>query len=183
MISPIDRTSAMERTTLESGLTVFQCPQSGGYWIPADYYWRWQAMAEKRIDVGTYGDYDPVVDDTARPALICPESGALLTRYRVSQGTEFSIDRSPITGGVWLDSGEWEALVARNLHVEMHHIFTSAYQFRVRSSEFEQHLEAQFSKRIGEESFPKVKAFRDWMLAQESTRDILCYLEDGVTEQ
>ncbi|MGY8688458.1 MAG: TFIIB-type zinc ribbon-containing protein, partial [Verrucomicrobiales bacterium] len=120
-------------------------------------------------------------DDTDRPALICPESGALLTRYRVGQGVEFSIDRSPITGGVWLDAGEWEALVARNIHVEMHHIFTSAYQFRVRSGEFEDHLESQFSKRIGEEGFVKVKAFREWMLSQENPRDIMCYLEDGMT--
>lgn len=140
-------------------------------------------MAETSVDLEDCGDYDPAEDDTARPALICPESGALLTRYRVSQGAEFSVDRSPITGGIWLDSGEWEALAARNLHVEMHHIFTAAYQFRVRSSEFEEHLEAQFTRRIGEANFDKVKAFRDWMLAQENTRDILCYLEDGVTEQ
>lgn len=181
MISPIDRTSEMERTTLKSGLTVFRCPKSDGYWIPADHYWRWSALAEQSVDLEAFGDYEPVEDDTARPALICPESGALLTRYRVGQDVEFSIDRSPVTGGIWLDGGEWEALVARNLHLEMNHIFTSAYQFRVRSGEFEDHLEAQFSRRIGEESFAKVKAFRQWMLSHENPRDILCYLEDGVT--
>ena len=181
MLSPIDRTTPMERTTLESGLTVFHCPASGGYWIPADHYWRWHEMATASIESDTLGDYDPADDDTDRPALICPESGALLTRYRVGHGLNFSVDRSPTTGGVWLDSGEWEALKARHLDTELHHIFTSAYQFRVRSEEFEDHLEDQFAERIGGEDFARVKGFREWMIEHPRARDVLCYLQDGLT--
>ena len=77
-------------------------------------------------------------DDSSQRALICPESGRLLLRYRVGHGLRFHIDRSPATGGVWLDKGEWEALKSKGLHVSLHLIFTAAYQRQIRSAEYVQ---------------------------------------------
>jgi Zn-finger nucleic acid-binding protein len=118
-----------------------------------------------------------LTDDSHRRVLFCPESGWLLTRYQVGHSLHFHIDRSPVTGGVWLDKGEWEALKSKNLHTELNLIFTASYQKHVRSGEFEESLEHSFRDRIGEADFQKVADFKKWLDAHPKSRDIQCYLQ------
>src|SRR5258708_476799 len=108
MQSPIAPDIRLESTELETGLHAYRCPKSGGYWIPLQSYLDWR---EVHSQVRPLPDgYEPeVADDTSRPALLCPESGCLLVRFHVGHGLKFQIDRSPKTGGVWLDAGEWDA--------------------------------------------------------------------------
>ena len=103
----------------------------------------------------------------------------MLIRYRVGHGLHFQIDRSPLTGGVWLDKGEWDALKSKNLHTQLHVIFTAPYQAKIRTAELEQTLEEVFRDRIGPEDFEKVREFREWLTGHPKQRDILCYLLDG----
>jgi hypothetical protein len=106
----------MELQELEPGLHVYKCSTSGGLWIPLQSYLSWK---ERQAQGTTHETHNPqfLQDDSTRRALICPESGRLLLRYRVGHGFQFHIDRSPVTGGVWLDKGEWEALKSRGLHL------------------------------------------------------------------
>ena len=106
-----------------------------------------------------------LVDDSEQRALICPESGRLLLRYRVGHGLQFHLDRSPATGGVWLGRGEWEALKSKGLHTEMHLIFTAAYQRNIRSEQYGQRMEQTFRDRIGEPDFPRVVEIKKWVVA------------------
>jgi Zn-finger nucleic acid-binding protein len=117
-----------------------------------------------------------LVDDSKRRALVCPESGRLLIRYKVGHGLKFHLDLSPVTGGVWLDKGEWEALKSKGLHGELNLIFTSSYQRQIRTAEYEQTLEATFRDRIGDEDFKKVTAFKNWLAQHPKRRDIGSYL-------
>ena len=107
----------MQLREIEPGLEVYECPRSGGLWIPLQSYLAWK----EQHPAGTAGPTEttgvPVPNDSRQRALICPESGRLLLRYRVGHGLQFHIDRSPATGGVWLDKGEWEALKSKGLHV------------------------------------------------------------------
>ena len=85
-----------------------------------------------------------------------------------------------MTGGVWLDKGEWEALKSKNLHTELNHIFTASYQKQIRSAEFADTLVETFRGRIGEEDFRKVTEFKQWLDAHPKRRDIHCFLlHDG----
>ena len=117
-----------------------------------------------------------LVDDSKRPPLFCPESGAMLARYRVGHELSFQIDRSPVTGGVWLDRGEWEALKAKGLHDDLHLIFTAPYQKEIRSAALKERMVASFKERMGEADFEKVNEFKSWVASHTEGRAIRAFL-------
>jgi Zn-finger nucleic acid-binding protein len=172
--------STMQLREIEPGLEVYECPESGGLWIPLQSYLTWKERQPQGATVAA-ADCAPVLQsDSSRPALICPESGRLLLRYRVGHGLLFHLDRSPSTGGVWLDRGEWEALKSKGLHVALHLIFTASYQRQIRSSEYTHTLTEAFRARIGAADFSKVAEFGAWLADHPKRRDICCYLLDNL---
>jgi Zn-finger nucleic acid-binding protein len=176
--SPLHTDAHLQRVQLEPGLEAFQCPKSGGYWIPLQSYTIWQERHRDGIHPLPRG-YEPRCEENSeKRTLICPESGCLLTRYRVGQGLKFRIDRSPKTGGVWLDAGEWEALKSKNLHDELHLIFGAPYQRRIRTQESHAQLRQLFAQRIGAADFVRVNEFKNWLHRHARQRDILAYLLD-----
>ncbi|TLD72597.1 hypothetical protein FEM03_00535 [Phragmitibacter flavus] len=157
--SPISG-QTMERVTLEEGLTAFRCTQSGGHYIPATAYWNWLKRQPERLPhFPDGGDALDLSQDTATP-LFCPETGTLMTRFRVGHGFPFSINRS-ITGGLWLDGGEWEALRQRNFHDELHLIFTAPWQRAVRGSEARAVYEQRLKETLGESLLAQLTELRD----------------------
>jgi len=190
MLSPIHPRTPMIPFQLEKDLEVWQCPRSEGLWIPAARYWRWhqQLPPDEQIPLAEDAEtpaHEPVEQDAShplRPVLFCPESGCLLLRYRVGHGLSFLIDHSPKTGGVWLDKGEWEELKERGLHANLHLIFTTHYQQTIAREKVRHMLEHSFAERIGDQDYPKVAEFREWMEKHPSARDILCYLIESYRE-
>src|ERR1700722_5261248 len=119
MQSPIDSHVTLEAREIEPGLSGYECPKSGGVWLPLPSYLRWKNTHSGAA--APVPDRNPpvVADDSTQPARLCPESGRVLIRYRVGHGLPFHVDRSPETGGIWLDRGEWEALKSKGLHTEL----------------------------------------------------------------
>jgi Zn-finger nucleic acid-binding protein len=175
MQSPVYPNINLVRSEVEPGLYAYRCPSSGGVWIPLESYLNW--ITHQQVQPEIPADYAPVPEsDSNRKALICPESGRLLLRYRAGKGMDFHIDRSPATGGVWLDKGEWEALKCAGIHREMHLIFTASYQRTLRSSEYSRAMEKTFRERIGEGDFPRVAEFAKWLRDHARRQDICAYL-------
>jgi Zn-finger nucleic acid-binding protein len=162
---------------IEPGLCAYVCPESGGVWIPLQSYLDWKEHHGHDVSALPPGYVPTLADDSKRRALICPESGYLLIRYRVGHGLPFHVDVSSKTGGIWLDQGEWEALKSKGLHVELNHIFTAPYQERLRSQEREEVLEGVFRERIGEKDFEKATEFREWLRQHPKRREIRCYVK------
>jgi Zn-finger nucleic acid-binding protein len=181
MRSPVFPDVNLQPKEIEPGLAAYECPQSGGVWIPLQAYEQWKARHPAAVATTRPGPdhFVPVADDSKRPALICPESGAVLLRYKVGQGLHFQIDRSPVTGGIWLDKGEWQALKQKALHGDLNQIFTASYQREIRSAEYAQSLEKVFQERIGSSDFARVAEFKAWMAHHPKHRDIWCYLSDS----
>lgn len=180
MQSPVYSDTVMELKELEPGLSAYLCPKSEGVWIPLQSYVTWNEH-HKQVGSPLPAKYFPVpADDSKRPALVCPESGRLLIRYKVGHGLKFHIDLSPVTGGVWLDKGEWEALKSKGLHIELNLVFTAAYQRHVRSAEYEKALYQTFAERIGRDDFSKISTFKHWLTQHPKRRDICCYLLDNL---
>ena len=180
MRSPVSPEVNLQPKEIEPGLLAYECPQSGGYWIPLPAYEQWKAQQPASTASTPSGQNHsiPVTPDPKRTALICPESGVVMLRYKAGQGLPFHIDRSPATGGVWLDKGEWQALKQRGLHVDLNLIFTASYQRDLRSAEYAQSLEKVFQDRIGQPDFQRVAEFKQWMTRHPKHRDIMCYLSD-----
>lgn len=181
MHSPIHNDVILERVELEPGLEAWQCPKSKGVWIPLQSYTTWhEGHRDKVRELAP--DYRPVVETSGNSrALICPESGCVLIRHRVGNGLSFHIDRSPKTGGVWLEAGEWDALKSKNLHEEMHMIFGAPYQRRLRNDESRVQLKKLFAQRLGAGDFVRVNEFKHWLNQHKHKREIVAYLldEDG----
>lgn len=170
----------MRLREIESGLSAYECPFSGGLWIPLQSYLTWKERHPHGTGAANDDPAPAVPDDSKQRALICPESGRLLLRYRVGHGLKFHVDRSPATGGVWLDKGEWEGLKSKGLHGSLHLIFTAAYQQQVRSEEYAQKLRETFRDRIGAVDYAKVAEFGAWVASHPKGRDICCYLLDCI---
>src|SRR5260221_7730949 len=180
MHSPVYPDTNMQLRQIEPGLAVYECPRSGGFWIPLQAYLAWKEQHSESSTAPPEDGAPVLQDDSRQRALICPESGRVLLRYRVGHGLQFHIDRSPATGGVWLDKGEWEALKRKGLHVSLNLIFTAAYQRQVRSAEYAHTLTETFRDRIGAVDFSKVAEFAAWLARHPKRRDICCFLLDGL---
>lgn len=183
MNSPLHPDTPMQSKEIEPGLTVCECPKSGGLWIPLQAYLNWK---EQQPEMPIPISEESIPTQTEEPkhkALICPESGRVLLRYRVGHGLPFHIARSPATGGVWLEKGEWGALKSKGLHLSLHLIFTAAYQRQIRSAVYTQTLTDTFRDRIGAEDFAKVGEFAAWLIHHPKGRDICCYLLDQLEQK
>lgn len=177
MISPVAPKVRMESVEIETGLRVYRCPESGGYWIPENSYWRWFRIQPKRLERLPASAGHDVIEEPGRPVRLCPETGAIMTRYRVGEGFSFRMDRSP-NGGIWLDRGEWEALKSRNFHDELLLVFTHAWQKNLRQKERLESLRQHFKDRIGADPFDRVVEFKQWLRTQDEPQAILCFLKD-----
>ena len=176
MQSPVYPDIALQPKELEAGLAVFQCPKSGGMWIPLANFLAWKETHALQTEPANTASPAVQPDDSHRGALVCPESGRLLIRYKVGQGLKFQVDMSPITGGIWLDQGEWEAMKYKGLHTEINFFSTSGYQFKIRAAEYEEKLEQTFRNRVGNEDYAKVESFKQWLVNQPQKREICAYL-------
>jgi Zn-finger nucleic acid-binding protein len=181
MQSPASPNIALQPKEIEPGLNAFICPESGGIWIPLAAYFAWRDQQTPKPVAEESAVVALPADDSKRRAFVCPESGKLLLRYKVGHGLNFHIDRSPATGGVWLDKGEWEALKSKGLHTQMHLIFTASYQRQVRSAEYEHSIKGNLKDRIGND-FERVEAFKDWLLTNSHRQEIFAYLASYIEQ-
>lgn len=176
MKSPIGDHPTLEKITLEDGLLVYRCPDSGGLYIRSEDFWRWRHQQQVGSDGAPPTEEYPVseYDDEVK---VCPETGTLMVRYRVGHGVPCRIDRS-ITGGVWLDAGEWEALRREGLHRQLNLIFTSPWQKAVRDAELEAQNEARLCSRLGDDLFARIQAFREEIWSHPSSAEAIAYLQN-----
>ncbi len=183
MKSPIYTEIDLVKTELEPGLTCWQCPESGGNWVPAPAYWQWHSTLPVQLKAHGVGITDtpvntPHTDELlARPALLCPETHCILVRYKVG-GLGIFIERSPVSGGIWLDAGEWNLLKENTLHASLHEIFTTSYQKRILREEAHQHLMEKFHSDLGEEVADTLGELADWLKTHPKKRRIIGWLHE-----
>ena len=141
-------------------------------------YWKWlkahgESLPEKPLEDAEQFD---VADSTN--AKLCPECGHFLSRKRVGHGVNFQIDRCATCGGFWFDKNEWEILKNRNLHDDVHFIFSSAWQHRI----LDEDLRETYSKRIeiilGQQDWTKARDFKRWTASHPERNTIMAFLAD-----
>ena len=166
----------MEQVTLVDGLSAWRCRDSGGHYIPADAYWRWLHRQPGRLPhLPPPQDTAPSAEEGSTPKL-CPETGTLMLRCKVGYGFPFSIDRS-VTGGIWLDAGEWEALRARHFHDELHLIFTAPWQAAVRHEAARKAEHDLLQSRLGVDLLTKIENLKAQLAEHPHRNAALAYLQ------
>ena len=163
--------------SLAEGLQAFQCADSGGHYIPAVCYMSWLEKQNARLShlPESPSSHKTVLEPSG--VRICPETGTLMTRYKVGHGFTFTIDRS-ITGGIWLDGGEWEALRERNFHDEINLVFTAPWQKHVRDEQAQATYEERLESALGAALAARLRVLRA-ELADHPYRSLaLAYFND-----
>lgn len=175
MKSPVGSRKTLLAVQLENGLTAYRCPDTGGHYIPAALYARWLGAQPARLPhlPPTGGHSSESVPD-GKPYL-CPETDTIMTRYKVGHDFRFTIDRS-ITGGVWLDAGEWEALRARSFHDEIHFVFTDPWQRNILRNEAAASARKRLEERVGAKLLGRVDALKDELAQSPHREELIAYL-------
>src|SRR3954447_21880627 len=145
---PSCRDRTLTSTQLEPLLPSHRCGRCGGHWLRGEEYFRWLNHPDRKQNEPIDAVAGDQVRDSTR-AMLCPECGKLLSRYRVGHGLTFFIDHCAGCGGVWLDVNEWEALKRAQLDGRVHRIFSAAWQAQILRDEQRHAAEHRLSVQIG----------------------------------
>ncbi|MGB8648171.1 MAG: zf-TFIIB domain-containing protein [Anaerolineae bacterium] len=161
---------------LQSALPAYRCPQCEGVWISANEYLRWRqaqgpTLPERVADISNI----PKID--VPQVKLCPADGHFLRRYHVIANEEFYLDRCTYCNGVWFDKGEWDVLVARNLHDKLNQFFTQPYQSHLQEQEAYTALDRFYLGKFGEEDYGRIREIRDWLTNHPKRAMLLAYLQ------
>lgn len=167
------RTGRLEASYFEGLFACHSCSDCGGDLILLGDFLRWQELnPESCFDAEA--DVEVAAEETTR-AMICPLSGTLMTKYRISADTEHRLDLSPSINAIWLDKGEWGLLKEQGLANKLSEIFTNHWQRGIRASETAEMLEDMYARKFGE-NYSQIKAFKSVVDGMDNRSEVVAYL-------
>ncbi len=177
MNCPVCQSVRLNASALEEDLSSFTCSNCGGSWIRGTEYWRWLQDRGPNLPerLEPPDDQVPPGDKDLRP---CPECKIMMVKYKVGRGLAFSLDQCVGCKGVWFDKREWEALRQRNLHDDIHAIFTAPWQSEATREERRRRLEQIYVRKYGKEDYEEIKRVRAWLDGHSRRHELLAYLTD-----
>lgn len=180
MNCPICKTVPLADAELEPGLASHACAQCGGQWVGQDTYFAWVEAQGPNLPEKTPETAAQLpVNETAR-AKLCPSCGRFLTRARVGHGVGFQLDRCATCGGIWFDANEWQILRDRNLHDDVHFVFSAAWQADVVRQERDAQRERLMAQKLGEADWAEIKRIRAWLDAHAKRSELYAALMHDV---
>jgi Zn-finger nucleic acid-binding protein len=184
MRCPVCRTARLNAPEQGEGPPSRECPDCGGRYIASAQYFAWLQKHGEDLPERPAGEgaHLPVRDSA--PGKLCPECGAFLIRHRVGHGIGFHIDRCGRCGGIWFDRNEWDILRSRNLHDNIHHVFSEAWQTEVKSKERSDSyrrmvtgiLDEKLLRRCSRGDLRRLKDLKGWIDAHSAREDLYAYL-------
>lgn len=163
---------SLSPTHLEGSLRCQQCTNCEGILLMLTDYLRWKDLNGK--PEFTRNENAKVRAEDTEKALLCPITGRLMTKYKISKDTDHRLDLSPTINAIWMDSGEWELLKERGLVGKLNNIFTDHWQHDIRGQESADILEALYDRKFGKH-YPAIKEFRA-KLEEMNKSEVLAYL-------
>jgi Zn-finger nucleic acid-binding protein len=168
----------MVATKIEESLSGMECPVCKGVWISPNSYWQWlkdkgSVLPEKPQE------YTLRVElSDSKNIKVCPECSHFMTRRKVGHGIPFCVERCETCGGIWLDRNEWNVLKSRNLHDEIHFIFSEPWQKTVTREEQRKSNEVLAKKILGETDFKKILDVQKWLSNHPHKNFVMAYLNN-----
>lgn len=177
MNCPVCPTNHSDAVNLADGLRAACCQSCTGHWIPRHNYGTWLGRHGKTLpaiqpEPGTAAD---LREESPKKPRFCPDCQTFLRKLPVGRGLPIHIDHCGNCGGFWLDTGEWAALEACQLHDELHFIVSPHWQRSVRLERSRQKREQHFSKRFGAE-FEWIRSVRKRIDAHPDAEAIRTFL-------
>ncbi len=164
---------SLNPTELETGLICGHCDSCQGTLLPLLNYRHWLA----RLDYGVVEvPEDTLVAEDNTHALICQKCQHLMTKYRIDVATNHRLDYCGHCDEVWLDDGEWPLLKQLDHHYHLPHLITEVWQNQLRHQESQLRLYSRYRDLLGDESFEKVREFKEWLQEQDDKQSIRQFL-------
>ncbi|MGF1685094.1 hypothetical protein L4C36_00080 [Photobacterium japonica] len=148
------------------------CIHCGGNWVLIEDYVAWKDE-HPEITVPEASQCEPI--DTEK-ALLCPVSGKIMRKFRITAKHTHRLDYSAGVGGVWLDKGEWDLLKQDGLMTSLNAILTVQWQKNIRRDLAKESFTTFYQEKFGEEVYNHVKAMREWIDTQPCKADLRAYL-------
>lgn len=148
------------------------CSNCQGNWILIEDYVSWK---EKNPQY-TFDESLQCDIDDSKQAILCPVTGTIMRKLKLSTNTEHRIDYSASVGGVWLDKGEWQLLKNEGLAGSLNAVLTAHWQRNIRINNAKDNFSEIYHDKFGVENYQKVKALREWLTEQPNKADLRAYL-------
>ena len=148
------------------------CSSCSGNWILIEDYVSWKEKNPQH----TFDQAVTCEPDESTTAILCPVTGKIMRKLRLSSHSEHRIDYSTSVGGVWLDKGEWELLKQEGLAGSLNAVITAHWQRNIRMNSAKDNFTDIYAEKFGETSYNKIKALREWLYQQPNKADLRAYI-------
>lgn len=157
------------------------CNHCGGSWVLVEDFVAWKEKNPEHQFTRDFQVEEEVVDSAQ--ALLCPVTGTLMTKFKISSDTSHRLDYSAAVGGIWLDKGEWELLKKSGVAGSLNHIVTQSWQQQLREETTKDNFQELYTAKFGQDTYEKAKELRAWLQAQPQKADLRNYIlaEDPYT--
>jgi len=162
---------------LEESLKAVACPECGGHWVSHANYAAWLEGHGETLPERPFSEITFDVEDV-HEAKICPDCGKILLKYKVGHGLDFFVDHCSGCGGIWLDRNEWAALQEKNLHDELHKVFSTSWQSQVRGEQMHDRLDQAYANRFGADDYKRAKEVRQWLQDHPQKEALVAFISD-----
>ena len=157
---------------LEPQLPCYQCSNCSGNFLMISDFLRWK----ETNDIVQPQDSNCTIEaEETSKAMICPKTGTLMTKYKISKDTDHRLDLSPSIDAVWIDKGEWELLKEEGLANNISAIFTDHWQRKVRDEETADIFSSLYQRKFGG-YYSQLQAFRKTLDTMDNRSEALAYL-------
>lgn len=148
------------------------CTHCGGNWILVEDYVSWK---ENNPAYSFSDDVSCEAEDT-ESALLCPQSGTIMRKFRITSDSSHRLDYSAAVGGVWLDKGEWDLMKKDGLAGSLNAVLTAQWQKNIRMNTAKDNFADLYIEKFGRETYDRVKEIRQWLNEQPNKADLRAYL-------
>ena len=166
------KTGQLHSSFLDKNLSCRTCSHCGGHWIKLDDYFSWlkiqtpQPAVVEEIEV----EVDTIESEHA---LLCPETGAIMTKFKITSDTDHRLDWCNTSSAVWLDKGEWSLLKEKGVADKLNQIFSEEWQNKIIAETARNARESLLIDKIGEENYSRLKLVRTWLHEQSNENKAL----------
>ncbi|WP_104398870.1 TFIIB-type zinc ribbon-containing protein [Vibrio penaeicida] len=165
-------TGVLEPKFIDGMFPAHICNECEGNWILVEDYVAWKE------DNPAYPISNSVtceISDT-ETALLCPQTGTIMRKLRISSNISHRLDYSVAVGGIWLDKGEWSIIREGGLANSLNAVVTTQWQKNIRTNNSTENFVSLYNDKFGEETYEKLKDIRSWINAHPNKHDLQAYL-------
>jgi Zn-finger nucleic acid-binding protein len=111
---------------------------------------------------------------------LCPEGHGILTRAKVAWQDPYYVERCSKCGGLWLDSGELQRLIAQNLIDDIDELWQPAWRRQLQREQAAAALRGDLSDKLGPELVEKLESLAIDLASQPHANLALAFLREAI---